>query len=279
MSSRNQLLAAVVRNDLLMLTKWALSSHSSELRRTLQFDFTGSGPHWGVPASDTWYAGCTSLGGPERVAVMLQRIEIDVDRNGIITNKEYKQNEKAQTRVVDACLAQLLNVSIVSGLTLTVFYPMAMTKLEPSQSSVYYLGPLVTDIFTYAYYIFMYYCVVQSVILIYMSARAYLHLSMWMSSLDMKMWYLDKLNISTYVSSSFNIIKSVVWSVPMGVSVAVSPLAGLLALGALLFFYRACLACSHDDLDTLWFMWQYTKHKLETRAECEEKSEEKSSNN
>lgn len=272
MTSRNQLLAAVVKSDLFMLAKWALSEHSGILRKSLTFDFTGGGPRWGVPPADVWYTECARLGGPERIAVMLQRIEIDVDRNGTITDAEYKENEKTQYRVVDACLAQLLNVSIVAGLTLTVFYPMAMTKLEPSPTSVHYLGSTTTDIFTYAYYIFMYYCVVQSVLLIYKSARAYLHLSMWMSSLEMKMWYLNQLNMLTYVSACFNIIKSVIWSVPMGVAVTVSPLAGAFAVIAFLYFYASCLAFSNCDLDTLWFMLQYTQHKLETRADIEEKS-------
>lgn len=264
MKTRNAILATLVQEDVYRLRKWA-SHVSGRLRTKLKFDVLGGGAHWSVPKSDTWYTARHAVGGPERIAIMLQRIEIDVDADGVITDDEYKTNEKAQTRIVDACLSQLLNVGIVAGLALTVFYPMAMTKLEPSESSVAYFGSQVTDVFTYAYYVFMYYCVVESVVLVYNSSRAYLHLSMWMSSLDMKIWYLDRLNMSRYVQSCFNIIKSVVWSVPMGVAVTVSPLAGALALVAFLYFYAHALAFSRCDLETLWFMWQVTSHKMALR--------------
>jgi hypothetical protein len=263
MVSRNEVLAEVVKNDVEALKKWTMLPQSAQLRKRVGFDPFGGGLHYQSP--DPWFRGRHAIGGPEKIAVMIQRIDIDTNADGSITEAEYQQNEKSQLKVVDACLAQLLNTGIVAGLTLTVFYPMAMSKLEPSEDSLAYFGHTVTDVFTYAYYIFMYYCVVESVILVYKSARAYLHLSMWMSCLDMKLWYLDRINMGAYVASSFNIIKSVVWSVPMGVAVTVSPLAGALALVAFGYFYASCLLFSKTDVETLWFMRQYTSHKLQAR--------------
>ncbi len=261
MVSRNAVLAQVVQSDVELLRSWTTGPNAaSSLRARVGF---GGGLHFKSP--DAWYTAKERLGGPEKLAVMLQRMDIDTNADGSITDEEYKENEKSQLKVIDACLAQLLNTGIVAGLTLTVFYPMAMSKLEPSEDSLSYFGAVVTDVFTYAYYVFMYYCVVESVILVFKSARAYLHLSMWMSCLDMKIWYLDRINMGAYVASSINIIKSVVWSVPMGVAVAVSPLAGAFALIAFTYFYVSCLLFSRQDLEALWFMRQYAEYKLKSR--------------
>ena len=272
MTSRNEVLAEVVKSDVESLRLWTTGPKAvSTLRRTLTFR---GGLQYTSP--DAWYRMWKKLGGPEKIAVMLQRMDIDTNADGSITDEEYKENEKSQLKVVDACLAQLLNTGIVAGLTLTVFYPMAMGRLEPAEESVAYFGSTVTDVFTYAYYIFMYYCVVESVILVFKSARAYLHLSMWMSCLDMKIWYLDRINMGAYVVSSINIIKSVVWSVPMGVSVTVSPLAGAFALVAFAYFYVSCLLFRRQDLVALWFMRQYAEFKLKSRpsADDQEKAED-----
>lgn len=254
--------------DIALLKTWAnplLAPESGHLRTTFKFNMFGGGPQYGVPAADAWYVMRHAFGGPEKIALMLQRIDLDEDGNGIVTDEEYKRNEKSQMKVVDACLAQLLNNGIVAGLTLTVFYPLAVSKLDASDDSTAYFGTRAIDAFSFAYYVFMYYCVVESVVLVYKSTRAYLHLSMWMSSLDMKMWYLDQLNMDDYTRSCFNIIKSIVWSVPMGVAVSVSPSAGAVALLAFIYFYVCCFKFSRKDVETVWFMRQYTANKLKTR--------------
>jgi hypothetical protein len=265
--SRNKLLADVVMRDVAVLKTWAnpLTSPAGELKTQFRFHLLGGGPQWGVPSSESWFSLHASCGGPEKIALMLQRIDIDEDGNGEVTDEEYKQNEKTQMKMIDACLAQLLNYGIVAGLTLTVFYPMAVNKLDVSEDSAAFFGENAIDAFTLAYYVFMVYCVVESVIMVYKSTRAYLHLSMWMCNLDMKMWYVDQLNVGDFTRSCFNIIKSVVWSVPMGVAVTVSPAAGVVALLAFLYFYGCCLRFSRRDVEALWFMRQYTAHKLKTR--------------
>jgi hypothetical protein len=168
--------------------------------------------------------------------------------------------------MVDTCSTQLLNVGIVAGLTLTVFYPMAVQPLSVSEESLQFFGHRALDVFTYAYYVFMYYCVVESVLLIITSTRAYLQLTLWMPSLEAKIWYLDRMRMSVYVTSCFNMIKSVVWSVPMGVAVSVSPLAGALALVAFVYFYARCFRLSMLDVESLWFLRQYAAVKLDERA-------------
>lgn len=257
--SRNELLSALVRADVVALRAW-LKQMPADLRLRVRMQLTG-GMTWTIRG-----AALPEGGGMERLTLMLQRIDLDVNGDGLVTDAEYSANEKAQLRMVDTCATQLLNMGIVAGLSLTVFYPMAVAPLIMAEDSLDFFGKRVLDVFTYAFYIFMYYCVVESVVLIMTSTRAYLHLTMWMPSLDAKLWYLDRMRMSDYVASCFNIIKSVVWSVPMGVCVSVSPLAGAFAVVSFLYFYAQCLRISRADVDCMWFLRQYADIKLKSKA-------------
>jgi hypothetical protein len=255
---RNELLAAVVRADVATVRAWVERMPTVQ-RLKLGVRLSG-GLAWSLVGM-TLPEGA----GPERLALMMQRMELDVNADGVVTDDEFAQNEKAQLRIVDTCGSQLLNMGVIAGLTLTVFYPLAVSPLVPSSHSAAYFGSRALDVFTYVYYVFMYYCVVQSVVLIMHSTRAYLQLTLWMPSLEAKIWYVDRMRMSDYVAACFNIIKSVVWSVPMGVAVTVSPFAGVLALCAFVYFYICLIKLSRTDVDALWVLRQYADAKLVRR--------------
>lgn len=226
----------IIRKDFRDLKKWTniertTNEYNSAIKISTNQGFTYN------PEGSGWWDYHYMIGGFEKISFKIQNIAMDINRDGVVDYRELAESKENRMKTIDHCLSQMLNFSVIGGLAVSVLYSVSLNMITPSDSTKYYLNAKLISVFYYAYYTLLYYSLMQSFMLIYKASRFYLHLSIWMPTLDMKHWYISKISMVPLTYTTNRIIKSVALSIPFGVCVSISPIAGIIALISLMFFY------------------------------------------
>ena len=194
---------------------------------------------------------------------------MDENNDGKIDKKELEENRDNRIKTIEYCLSQMLNYGVIGGLSVSVLYAISLNSIEPSESARYYMSEKVIYCFFYIYYSLLYYSMMQSFMLIYKSSRCYLHLSIWMPTLDMKHWYISQFSLVPLIFTTNRIIKSIALSIPFGVTISISPGAGIVALTFLLLFFIENIKMSKMDVLLGSKIYDFTKKLINQKNKIE----------
>ena len=160
---------------------------------------------------------------------------IDEHGDGTITQAKIMRTEMTEDyalRQVEQTLNFLINSGVVGALLFSVLFPVALTPLVPSDESVTFFGDRAIFGMLMTYFFFIYSSLFFSIWITFVTIHYYLHISIWMPTLELKLWYLTTLNIlPSIVSITFGCILASSFSLPFGIAVTVTPMAGLISLG------------------------------------------------
>lgn len=170
---------------------------------------------------------------------MVAEENLDSGGDGILTQEKIMKNESTEDfalRMIEQNLNFLINTGVVGALLLSVLFPVALTPLVASNESIAYFGDRAIYGLLISYFFFIYSSLFFSIWITFITIHYYLHITIWMPTLDLKLWYIMELNIlPAVVSITFGCILSSSFSLPFGIAVAITPTAGLIALGMDLF--------------------------------------------
>jgi hypothetical protein len=169
------------------------------------------------------------LGGAQLISLKLQNILIDEDGDLNVSDEELAASEDKYRDMVDQALNLMVNSGVVGALIFSVLYGILFTYPESSDSLKFFGYYGFWTVF-YIYYTFILAALVNSMALIYHSARMYLHLSMWMPTLELKVWYITKISLVPIIEMSMSSVVFSGLAIPFGVAVFVTPLASLFAI-------------------------------------------------
>lgn len=108
-------------------------------------------------------------------------------------------------RLIEQSLNFLINSGVVGALLLSVLFPIALTPIPTSDESLEFFGEAAVDGLNYTYFSFLYTSLFFSVWITFMTLHYYLHLTMWMPTLEMKMckfdmtYFLRERNLISYI--------------------------------------------------------------------------------
>jgi hypothetical protein len=197
---------------------------------------------------EKWWDNHNKIGGFEMISFKIQNIALDTNHDGVIDSDELEESKENRTKLIEQCLSQLLNYGVIGGLAVSVLYAVSLNSLTPSESTLYYLNHPTILAFYYIFYTCLYYSMTLSFLLIYKSSRAYLQLSLWMPTLDMKHWYISEISMKPFIFTTIRIIEGLAVSIPFGATVSISPAAGVIAVSFLLMFYVEMIQSSKLDV-------------------------------
>lgn len=240
-------LIPVIRRHYRELLHWtSLDKRQIETMKDVHFSFRKGSFTYHL-YGEKWWDNHIEIGGLEMISFKIQNISLDANNDGIIDSKELEEAKENRTKVIEQCLSQMLNYGVIGGLAVSVLYAVSLNSLVASESTTYYLNQPTILAFYYIYYTFLYFSMMQSFLLIYKSSRAYLQLSIWMPTLDMKHWYISEISMTPLIYTTTNTIHGVAVSIPFGATVSISPAAGLIALVFLGWFYFEYMKTSKLD--------------------------------
>mmetsp|Transcript_21276 Transcript_21276/g.35638 ORF Transcript_21276/g.35638 Transcript_21276/m.35638 type:complete len:266 (-) Transcript_21276:258-1055(-) len=170
------------------------------------------------------------IGGAEGIALKIQHVKMDKDGDGSVSIEELKNGEEQQKESIDQALTLLVNAGVVAALIFSVLYSTALAPLEPSGESTRFLGDICCTVFSYIYYIGVLVSLISSITCIAVSTRMYLHLSVWMATLELKTWYITEKSMVPIINLSNTSIIGASVALPFGVTVNVTPAAGLISI-------------------------------------------------
>jgi len=212
-----------------------------------------------------WWDFHKEIGGFEHISFKIQNIIMDINHDGKIDEKELEETKENRIKTIEYCLSQMLNYSVVGGLAVSVLYAVSLNPLNPSDTTRYYLSQNTIYCFYYIYYSLLYYGLMQSFMLIYKASRCYLHLSIWMPTLNMKHWYISQFSLVPLIFTTNRIIKSIALSIPFGVTVSISPGAGIVAVVFLLLFFIENIKMSKMDVFIGTKIFDFTKKIIDEK--------------
>lgn len=139
-------------------------------------------------------------------------------------------------KVVEAHLGLLLNCGVIGALVITLLFGISLAPSEISDSSIEYFGDTGCTVLWYIYYILVVAGFYISCISVMQSISTYKQLSFWMSSVQSKLEYTQKISIVGLIIMSTTILPGTIMVVvPAGAAIYISPEAGLISV-ILLFF-------------------------------------------
>ena len=136
---------------------------------------------------------------------------------------------------------------MVGALLLSVALPLVLAPLSLTDTSSEFFGPTAITTFTYVYRALVSFTAVESLLLVLGSSRAYLQLSVWMPTLELKIWWCTHISIVTYASSCILVVHWACLSIPFGVAVNVSPGMGRVALVAVVYAFVKVTRLTRND--------------------------------
>ncbi len=119
---------------------------------------------------------------------------------------------------------------MVGALIFSVLFSTVLTPLSVSDESSDFFKPWIITAFTYVYYVAVYLSLARSFTIIYSSVMLYLKLSVWMPTIETKMWFISEVSLTPVVNNGLICLISASVAIPFGVAVNVSPGAALVAL-------------------------------------------------
>lgn len=139
-------------------------------------------------------------------------------------------------KVVEAHLGLLLNCGVIGALVITLLFGISLAPSDISDSSLEFFGESGCKVLWYIYYILVvagYYISCLSVV---QSISTYKQLSFWMSTVQSKLEYTQKISIVGLIIMSTTILPGTIMiAVPAGAAIYVSPEAGLISIILLVF--------------------------------------------
>lgn len=197
------------------------------------FEYTVSG----VKLCDA-YTYLALLGGPEKVSFMVSEYEVDADGDGNITEEEMQEKEEHCLRLVEQALNFLINSGVVGALLLSVLFPQVLIPLVPSDDSLQFFGDSYIMGFYYTYVFFMYFGLFCSIWITFMTIHYYLHITIWMPTTELKMWYVTELNVLPGVVFLTHacVVASAI-ALPFGICVGISSEAAFIAAAGCLVMF------------------------------------------
>jgi hypothetical protein len=220
---------------------------------------------WGITyyaIGEEWFDYHNTIGGLEKISFKIQNVEMDLNNNGIIEEEELIKNMENCKKTIDNCLSQFLNYSVVGGLFISVLYSVVLSELTISDISSDFFPYYLIRVFLYTHYTLLYYSLLHAFLLIYRSTRAYLHLSIWMPNLEMKHWYINETTMVSFHRIYSRTMKSAVLAIPFGITVTITPIAGLIAGVLTCAFFWEHTKTSAKDVRLCMKILDYTKEKI-----------------
>jgi len=222
------------QNNLIMCIKQDKSDlldWSKKNRKTIKPTLIFSPSIWGVTfyaIGDEWFDFHNKLGGLEKISFKIQKVEMDINGDGKIDSEEIEKNIENCKKTIDNCLGQFANYGIIGALFVSVLYPLVLNGKVCSQITSDFFPYWVIVVFNYIHYTLIYYSLFQAFLLVYVSTRAYLQLSIWMPNIELKQWYINEITMVYFHNIYSRTMKSAVLAVPFGVVISVTPTAGLI---------------------------------------------------
>jgi hypothetical protein len=187
----------------------------------------------GIKLTDSWTY-MILLGGVDKIAFMIAEIFIDSDTDGTFNSKFAEKNfllEDYSLRLIEQTLNFLINSGVVGALLLSILFPIALLPMLPSNESVAFFGDDQILVMLVFYAVFMYTSLFFSIWVTYMTLHYYLHITIWMPTLALKMWYVCELDTLPAVALvTHGCILASALALPFGIAVVITPAAGLIAL-------------------------------------------------
>lgn len=192
------------------------------------FHYTSSG----IAMSDAWTY-MILLGGTERVSALVgeYRLNSSPDGKGELDEEMLETHRDDVNQIIEQTLNFLINAGVVGALLLSVLFPVALTPLVPSDESVLFFGDNLTYGILITYFVFVYSSLFFSLWITFMTIHYYLHITLWMPTLELKLWYCNDLNtLPAVVVITHSCVLAAAFSLPFGIGLAITPEAGLIAL-------------------------------------------------
>lgn len=183
----------------------------------------------GVKLCDA-YTYMALLGGPEKVSFLVQEYMLDEDGDGDISPEEMETNEERCKTLISQALDFLINSGVVGALLLSVLFPQVFVPLIPSDDSLQFFGDTTIMTFYYFYVVNMYFSLFCSIWITFMTIHYYLHITIWMPTTELKMWYVTELNVMPgVVFLTHACIISSALALPFGICVGISSEAAIVS--------------------------------------------------
>ena len=208
------------------------------------------------PSAERWFREHLLLGGAETLSMQLQAIELSMRNNrkhnqqqqsGVDDKEELNDIQEKQRQLVEQTLSLLTSVGVIGALLISVSLPLVLTPLTPSDAAQQFFGTTGVDVVTYLYRILIIGTAVESLLTVLACLKAYMQLSVWMPTLELKMWWCTHISVTSVVWGSNVILMLAFASLPFGVAVNVSPGIGLVTLIAGVYFVVRVLHLGRAD--------------------------------
>lgn len=173
----------------------------------------------------------------EGIASQLQQLTLDCDCNGVISKKEIEGREEKVKACVDGYLNLLINFGVVAALVCSVLFPCAYNNFDLSSSSIDFFGYTVTLCCKYLFLACVNFSLMTSLGVIHRSVTQYKLLNFWMVSASSKLLWMKQNTLVPLIISVNFAIGCIAISVPLGAAAAISPIAGLISLLAMAWFW------------------------------------------
>ena len=123
-----------------------------------------------------------------------------------------------------------INSGVVGALLVSVIFPVALTPIVASDESVIFFGESGIFGLLMTYFFFLYMSLFFSIWITYMTIHYYLHITLWMPTLELKLWYCNELNtLPAVVVITHGCVLASAFCLPFGIAVCITPEAGLIA--------------------------------------------------
>ena len=220
----------------------------------------------GVKLCDA-YTYLALLGGPEKVSFMVQEFKLDEDGDGDISPEEMEAHTEDCDRLISQALDFLINSGVVGALLLSVLFPQVFIPLVPSDDSLQFFGDTTVMTFYYFYVVNMYFSLFCSIWITFMTIHYYLHITIWMPTTELKMWYVTDLNVMPgVVFVTHACVISSALALPFGICVGISSeaaiISGIWCIGMFAYLFGTTMSSSGGDARVVQELHKRTRHMM-----------------
>lgn len=207
------------------------------------------------------------LGGPEKISFMVQEFKLDEDGDGDISPEEMAAHQDDCDRLVSQALDFLINSGVVGALLLSVLFPQVFIPLIPSDDSLQFFGDTTVMTFYYFYVTNMYLSLFCSLWITYMTLHYYLHITIWMPTTELKMWYVTDLNVMPGVVFVTHVcVISSALALPFGICVGISSeaavISGIWCIGMFAYLFGSTMSSTGGDTRVIQELHKRTRYML-----------------
>jgi hypothetical protein len=119
---------------------------------------------------------------------------------------------------------------------MSILYEIALTPGSYSDDSIDFFGEDILESFRIAFMIFLYSALFFSIWILFMTIHYYLILTIWLPTLELKLWYVTKADVvPMVVLISHCCIVASALCLPFGIAMYINPEAGLIAVVMAIF--------------------------------------------